>query len=363
MKQKERFLSVLVLFLLPLASCTDVQQPQGRDFPDAPREIYLLNGLAESISVIDPVTLEIRSHVMLTGIFPNDLVFYQDKLFVVNSGSNSISVFSESSFALIKNVDLGPGRNPMKIIIDDSGRGWITNLMRGTLSVLDLETLELINRGEEEIAVGSSPEGGAFLNNRIFVCNTGVFNDETMGFSAGSISVIDTNSSEWVQTLELPDDANPRSAQVFSEWNQLHVYLTGIQSQDDGQIQVYQVPAGDGEVLLLGSYPIGGSPAFSGSAWDSVNQKVYLSGQGGISVYNPQNMEMLFPSSDFFFPQSADYSTLWGGVAVDSQLERLFITDFNHDTLYVLENDGEGYNLIETLEGDDGVQIPVLVEE
>jgi len=362
MKLNPYLFNLFTLFILLLTSCDEGNTPKGRDFPDAAREIYILNGLAESISLLNPSTLEMRSHVMLTGMVPNDLVYYEDKLFVVNSGSNSLSIFNESSFALIKEMDLGPNRNPMKLIVDDSGRGWITNLMRGTLSVVDMETLEFLFSGEEEISVGTAPEGGDFLNHRVFVCNTGGYNADTQDFAAGSLSVIDSRNFDF-QTLALPENANPRSARAFPQWNQLHVYLTGLQSQDDGQILVYQVPEDDGDVVFLNSYSIGGSPAFSGSAWDSVNQRVYLSGQGGISVYNPGDMEMLFPSSEYFFPESADYSTLFGGVAVDSQLERLFITDFNHDNLYVLEKEGESYSLIEKLGGDDGVQIPVLVEE
>lgn len=360
--------SLLPLFVVLIAgllfSCEKPHAPSGRNFPDAAREIFLINGNAESISVLNADTLEMHSHVMLTGTFPNDLVYYQDRLFVVNSGSNSISVYDESTFSLIGEVDLGSGRNPMKLIVDDAHQGWIPNLLRGSLSVIDMDTLELIISGEEEIMVGAAPEGGCYLNNRIFVCNTGGFNSDTGGFNYnGSLTVINKQSYEELETLDLGPDTNPRSAQAFPDLNQVHVYLNGLNDQDDGKILVYQVPAGEGNIEQIGTYDIGGNPSFSGSARDSVHQRVFLSGQGGVSAYNPQTMEILYSSDSFLYPASADYSILFGGVAVDSVLDRVLITDFNNDSLYLLEKDGERYNLIETLDGDDGVQIPLLVEE
>ena len=89
--------SVLCLLILLAACPSGVVIEEARSFDDD-REVFVINNLAQTLSVINADTLEIQNDIQLTGGSSPYSLFERDgKLYVVNSLSNTIVRFDEST--------------------------------------------------------------------------------------------------------------------------------------------------------------------------------------------------------------------------------------------------------------------------
>ena len=125
------------------------------------------------------------------GDVANDLVIFGNSGFIVLNNSQSIKVISTET-QLVKGVIALPGKSPMKAVIINSSKGYVTNLYDGTVSIFNPSTFEKI----KDIAVGLNPQGIAVANGKAYVCNSGYGGDST-------ISVINTFTDVVVKTISV----------------------------------------------------------------------------------------------------------------------------------------------------------------
>jgi YVTN family beta-propeller protein len=328
--------------------------PSTRNIPDAERELYVINGLAETISVIDTESREIYDDVLTTGMWPNHLLFFNEQLFLVNSGDNEIVVYDETSFEEVGSVYLGSGSNPWMIIHEEgTNKGYVPNFAAGDVSVVDLKKLTELKR----IDVGKGPEGGAYLDGKVYVCNT-AWDYQTFDFGEGTVSVIDTDKGKVIETITVGE--NPQSAISFPDLDEVHIVCTGKNGgddSDDGEIYIIDTTDDSVEDVLS----IGGSPAWSGYGLERARNIAYLTGVGGLMAYNYQTGEVLHDSSDYIFFGSDAESDFFSGAAVDEREGLIYCCFFSKDRIVVL--DLEDYSVKETIEGSDGTQSIFLFEE
>ena len=342
----------LILGLLA-AGCADPFRPKGRTFADAAREIYVLNDQAETLSVINADTLEIHRDVQWTGSAPNHLLERDGNLYITNSLSNSISVISEDSLEIIGEIYLGYGRNPWMIIpVDGSDEAYVPNFLAGTVSVVNLKTLEKVDADPStpdtvddiDLKDGAAPEyrvaseGGCYMSGKIFVCNTG-YSTSAGSFGEGTVSVIDVATNAVVATVSTGKGSNPQAAVAIPSKNEVHVVLTGTNGgtgSDDGQILVLDADSYEEKDRL----DIGGSPGWSGSGLDEANGVIYLTGIGGLLSYEYGSLAILHDSSDYIDTGADDeLNDLYAGIAVDTENDRLLVGDFTHDRIVVIDAD------------------------
>ncbi len=315
----------------------------------------LLNSLAETLSIIEPSTMKIYSDVISLGIWPNDIVYWSGKIYVVNSGDNSITVYDESTLKKEGDIYLGKGANPWSMAIaPKANRGYVSNFAAGQVAEVDLKNKTLLKK----IDVGRGPEGLAYLNGKIYVCNS-AWNYQTFSFDPGSVSVIDTVSGQVIKTIPVPQ--NPQGVIALPELEEVHIICTGKNGgpgSDDGKIVIVDAKKDQ----KVGQLDIGGSPGWGGNGIDWQRKIIYLTGMGGLMSYNYQTRKIIHPSSNYLVTGQDPNGDFYSGVVVDITNNRLFVCHFNRDKILVLERD-EPHRLLTEIKGSDGVQLPLLVKE
>lgn len=141
--------------------------------PDA-RTLAVSNWGDESVSLLDPETLKERAKVKV-GSHPNDLAWSRDgRLFVANSGSNSISVLRDG--AVIETVrtsldrEAPIGSSPISLAITADGkRLFVANADNNNVAMIDIgdprrsSVLGFIPTGWYPSAVAVTPDGKRLL--------------------------------------------------------------------------------------------------------------------------------------------------------------------------------------------------------
>ncbi len=221
---------------------------------DSPPRLFVLNGLGESVSVLDTETSSVSNDVVTVGVTPNRLHAHAERIYVVNSGgfggSPGLSVIDGKSATLIREIPLAEGSNPWDMAFVGAEKAYVTNLAGNSVTVIDLASGDSLN----SIAVGRAPEGILVANNTAYVSNTGGWPT----YSPSTISVIDITADSVVKTLTVP--MNPQDLALAPD-GRIHVVCTGNFGDVGGKVAVID-PFGDSDftALVVDSVEIGGSP-------------------------------------------------------------------------------------------------------
>ena len=336
-----------------------------RDFPDKSREVFITNDRAETISVFQPDSGKLHNDVFPVGRAPNDIFFYDGKLFVVCSLDNSIEIYDESTFSYEGDTYLGSGKNPYSIIGDASGgspTAYVPNYADDSVSVIDLDKEKVIATISHSSL--NTPQDGVIHDGHLFVCNTA--NTGGASFGDGSVSIFEINGPkdyDFVAKVETGDGSNPQTALSLPSKDEVHVYLTGTQNEDDGEVLVLDTTG-----LSSGTtptekarLPIGGSPSFNAGAYDGAAGTAYLTGTYGLSRYDAAGNSIPGSPSNPLIETDDPSGDLLGGVIVDTVYDILVVTNFGSDSLVII--DKSSYKVVDTLQASDGPLTPLLVVE
>ncbi|WP_459477148.1 YncE family protein [Clostridium saccharoperbutylacetonicum] len=198
---------------------------------------YVLCGESNSVIIYDLISERINFEIP-TGRFPHNATLFEDKklIFISNMGEDNISVIDYLNNREIKRIKVE--NIPMKTIISKNKKylyiclsclGYDKN---GTVGIIDLETLELINK----IEVGNSP--------------VDLFEDESFLYISnlcdGIISVIDLK--EFKEKNKIRIGGMPRG--IVKVGNRIFVgdYLNGI-------LKVINLTENNVKVIRIGDEP------------------------------------------------------------------------------------------------------------
>ena len=329
--------------------------PAERLIEDNARELFIINSLAETISIIDAdAGDEIASDVLTTGMWPNHCLFHRGRIYIVNSGDNSISVFDETSFEELGEIYLGAGSNPWMIIIKPgTDTAYIPCFASGDVAQVDLLSLTV----EKRITVGRGPEGGAFQDGKLYVCNT-AWNYQSFGYDDGTVSIIDDATGTVIKTLTV--EINPQSILAFPALHEVHVICTGRNGgpdSDDGKIVVIDTLTD----TVVKTIFIGGSPLAGENALDNAAGIAYLSGVGGIMSYNFNTGTVINSSADYLLEGDDLSMDFYAGLAVDEVMRRIYVCYFSGDRILSINLDT--HSIIKEMPGSDGPQSIFLFTE
>ncbi len=368
----KKFYSIFSIYcLLLFISCENPNIYKGSIPEGIPKKLLFFNGLDETLSIIDPENYKIYNNVATTEQAPNHILSRKERVFITNSLSNSIQVFTYKNDKITQTgrIYLGKDLNPWMIISDGGSRGYIPCFVTGDIAIIDLDKLTVIDaypQTEEvidRIPTGECPEGGSIINSKLYIANT-AWSQDIFGFKKGSVTIIDTSTNKVVKTLMIDDlsyvegkGSNPQSIIPFPDKKEAHVVCTGIQGENDGKIAIIDT---DKDIIKKILY-IGGSPGWAGGAINHSDKTVYLTGVSGIQAYN-------YDTGDFF---GKNYSGLgwyiwkgeksimdfYSGIYYDRFLDSLFICRFNKNTIMVIKKMGNGeYKEITQMETFNGPQ-------
>jgi YVTN family beta-propeller protein len=138
--------------------------------------VWVTNRGADTVSVIDAEKLEVTATVDSPG-FPIRAAFTPDggRVLVSNARAGSVAVFSAADRKLIRNIpmeltaeekgerliEFGTSPVPIGIVVTpDGSRAFVANTTADIVSVLDLGTLEVVDR----YVAGKEPDGMAVVN-------------------------------------------------------------------------------------------------------------------------------------------------------------------------------------------------------
>ncbi len=304
---------VLALILLPMLL-----------FADIPRTMYILNGAAETVSKMVIKDGEIVQNVAETGETPNQIIVYQDLVYVLDSGTSDIKVINPMSDQVVKTIPLKPGANPWAMAVVGQDRAYVSNWIANTVSVVDLQSGAV----DKEIPVGKGPEGVLVVNNQAFVANTG-YAGWGLPYEQGRVSVIDILADTVTFTLDVP--TNPQDIALAPD-GRVHVLCTGNYGDVSGKIAVIDLYTGPfwNTPAVVDTIDIGGSP---GDLEITPNGKAYCIAWGdgehgflysydafsGEIFHNADNPVLVGPNTGQVLYDGREhclwipYMTVWGG--------------------------------------------------
>ena len=178
-------------------------------------KIYVANSGSNSVSVIDGFTDRVESNIIV-GSNPDGVAVNPktNKIYVTNSGSNSVSVIDGLRNKVIANVSIG--ESPSDLIVDPN-EPWIyvANFGPNTVSVIDGRTDKVVESISE---LGISPIGLDLnpLTNTLYVSNQGsdtvsvieYFTNETGGFEYNVSANIQVGYFDSITGIAVDKDTN-----------------------------------------------------------------------------------------------------------------------------------------------------------
>lgn len=332
---------LITLLIILLCSCSIEENSNS---VNSSGKIVAFNGLGETLSIVDPLDKTINNDIALTGISPNHMVQDGEMLYLVNSLSNSLSIYSTLTMELLYEVYIGSGKNPWMVDFD-SEMIYVTCFLTGELVVISKVSYEIIST----IDVGITPQPVLVLDEFIIVGNTN-YRGSTDSYDTGSLGIINRSSLTIDSEINLESlsgyyGINPQS--MFYDSNRLFIICSGdYRSESDGLIFIYNL----NDFTLEEVVEIGGSPLYSEGGIGG--DRVYLGGIGSIRSFSLSSYEvyepMLFSSSDFI-PSVIYYNNY------------IYSSMFNRDELYIFEDSLD--SRIGILQGSDGIQQLLYIKE
>jgi YVTN family beta-propeller protein len=205
------------------------KKPQAIAYNPGNADIYVANTFSNTVSVINTLRNS-NNNVIATipvGNFPgnssNGIAYVpmhngNDKMYVANMGSGTVSVIDSSTNTLTHNIK--GFFNPSGIAYD-SGNGniYVTDRETNTVSVINI----LRNNVIATIPVGASPSAITYddANGDIYVANSGASSTHSRD---GTVSVIDSSTNKVIATIRV--GAGPNGVVYNSDNGKIYVANT-----------------------------------------------------------------------------------------------------------------------------------------
>ncbi|HID94870.1 MAG TPA: YncE family protein [Candidatus Latescibacteria bacterium] len=294
-----RYTAVSLLAAILIAGCGK-KEPVGPQTVSVPeRAALIVNGLAETISILDIEQGVITNDVVTVGKWPNAIVIRDGRVYVVNSGDNNIQIFDLSNMLNVRFVDIGSNTNPMQMAFLNDRFAYVTTSVISGVSKVDLDLMKVV----KVIPLGQSLTGVVAFGGKVYVTDT-AFDPTTYAYGQGKVYVIDPAADDVVAEIEV--GTNPQFVVVDGD-GELNVVCTGDYVATEGQVYVIE-PQTDEVVEVI---EIGGAPTGITIATDG---KAYLASSQGLLSYDTVSNVVLHSGAD---PLSAFAEAF--GVAADPE--------------------------------------------
>jgi YVTN family beta-propeller protein len=221
------------------------------------RNTYVVNSGSDNISIIDIASRTVVATVSV-GAGPFAAAVSHDKalLYVTNTGSNNVSVIDVKKRAVLSTLSIS-GRSPSGIALSpDGARAYVANLESGNISVLDLgkkTEIATIAVGDDPFYVALSRDG-----RKAYVTNAG----------SDKVMVVDTLAQ--VVAKKVPVNQSSMGVVVTEDGHQVYVANTGTNTVTVIATNTDTVV----KTLVVGSKAVSGPQQF---ATDPNSAEVYVS--------------------------------------------------------------------------------------
>ena len=273
--------------------------PYGAAYDSAKGEVFVVNYGSDTVSVISDANNAVNATVTV-GSGPYGVAYDSGvkEVFVTNEGSNTVSVISAATNAIVETVSVGSA--PIGVAYDSAkGEVFVANYGSGTVSVISDAT----NAVNATVTVGSGPIGVAYDSGvkEVFVTNEG----------SNTVSVISAATNAIVKTVSV--GSAPIGVAYDSAKGEVFVANEG-----SGKVSVIS----DATNAVNATVTVGSGPI--GVAYDSGVKEVFVTNDGSntVSVISAHTNAVTATVTVGHYPIGAAY-------------------DFNMNEVFVV-NDGSG---------------------
>lgn len=269
-------------------------------------KIYVSNSGSNTVSVIDRATG--ASSTIKVVSEPKALALSPDGTRLYVGGSNAVSVINTATNTVLHKVATNGGQIYGIEISANGQRAYVTNSGKNTVSVIDTSATPKVIA---TVAVGSQPRGIVVAGNRLYVANWG----------SGSVSVIDTTTNTAVRA-PIALGANPSDIAVSADGSR--VYVTNYGS---GTVSVLNPAAA---APLVGTITVGAQPM--GVALGPDGSVLYVAnGRDTISVIDTATRTVISTVAGDPAPESGSHR-----LALSPDGRQIFLTDMADNALRTL---------------------------
>ena len=206
MKNIETLFATYLAVIL-FSSCGDVPPPFPSVVPNNLNGVFICNEGAfgqgnGSISFLNTDSntfsedLYFAANNLPLGDVAQSIALYDNRAFIAVNNSQKMEVVSLENFKRITTIQ---GLSSPRFFIGSGSKGFISDWISNKVYVINLNNYQII----DTISAGSGPEEMLIVNNKLFVCNSGGFGDDS------SMTIIDINSNTVLATIITP--VNPSS--------------------------------------------------------------------------------------------------------------------------------------------------------
>ncbi len=310
---------------------------------------------------------DIQDIGVTTGSAPNQILLKDNSLFIVNSMDNAIQKIELTDGPTNHNpfISLPESSNPFFMTIDSDNELFVTNLATNSYSraKLNMPAMLITTSFDGENSL-KAPEGIAVDDKNIFIANADYTMDENWvtTYNDGFITMIDKANDSFTKKIPTTQK-NPQK--VFILNNKLYVINSGIIEFDanyigypksDSGIDILdlsnidagftnvKIPFTDGELSgFVGAYSLSND-----------NNILYLASGTApeLYAYDIQNNTILRNTDNPIIIDTFENPTsvMLNLTTVENYL---FVTNFNNDTLYVLDTNNDYKVVIKADIGED----------
>ncbi len=374
-----RRLLALVLCLIAAGACGELKEQSG-DLPDLsahegyPYFLVVGGGLSETLSVVrveEGPTFRVFDDVALTGSAIHQTEARGAAFYALCSLSNSIVVY-DTDLNIVREVSVGDGTSPIGFTFVDDRTVWVSNFVAEDVRLVDVGA----GVGDEErvrqIAVlpagadlphdpgisesWSRPSSLALAHGRLFVALSNL-SAKYVPAGPGAVAVLDAATGALETTITL--NGRDATGLVYDEQRDLiwvagtGDYVTGEGFVGNGMLEAIDPASG----AIARTIEIAGAPyeilladdgrAYLGNAQDARVPVVDLDAGEQIATIDlrTDGAELSFTSALALDPDG-----------------RLYVADFNSDTLFVLDPERD-YELLASLPVNDGPDTLTFLNE
>ena len=325
------------LVICGLISC-GIQSPSNINGKNVNGKPYLvtIGTNSETLSILSEPDGTMQQSVTQTSQSPNDILQYNGSIYVLNSLSNSVTVYDDETLKLTNEFSVGEDTNPYKFLILND-QLWIT-------AYLTHEVLVYTTDGDRVRAITLSkagsyypfPEGIATDGSRVFAAckDSSDVTAATCNPNGGRVAVIRGDTVECYIPTHAPDTSN-----VMISGGRLYMissgsYAGGSGFREDGIIESIALadisPTGENVTTVharnnsFGVCLINGGSAFYGNL-----------GNGKLIRYDISDSDWTQTASLEFDGNGS--LAFVSGMAFDNSRNILWVTEFNGNKLYRID--------------------------
>ena len=208
--------------------------------------LYIVQGSDESLAQVTLASGDVDSHVLDLGLWCNEIVVHGTRLFVANSGDNTLQEIDAELNMTVRVIPVPGGVNPWSVAMLGPDTIAVTCWVTHNVVMLRYDDGQQI--GNLEMPTG--PEGIIALEDRFIVCETGI---DFPDYANGYVRVYDRFNWNLLDSLQV--GMNAQSAAIDPQ-GRLHVVCTGDYINVPGTIHVVNLATMTTDTVLQ----VGGTP-------------------------------------------------------------------------------------------------------